>query len=172
MDKFMLSIGFVTCKYDPNFYLQHIGDVLQVILLYIDDILITGSCTKEIGWIKASMHNEFSMIDLGLLKQFLGLKIVQFEAGIKVSQQKYYLDLLLNFNMDECKASKFPFISGIKLGEVDESPLVDCSLYRQLVGSLLYLTHSSPDLAYVVGVVSRYMQQPDEIHWKTTKRIL
>ena len=82
------------------------------------------------------------MIDLGLLKQFLGLEIVQYEAGIKVSQKNYALELLLNFNMDECKASKCPFLSGIKLGEFGESPLADNSLYRQLVGILLYLTHS------------------------------
>ena len=82
------------------------------------------------------------MTDLGLLKQFLGLEIVQYEAGIKVSQKKYVLDLLMNFKMDECKESKSPFLSGIKLGEVGDSPLVDNSLYRQLIGSLLYLTHS------------------------------
>ena len=82
------------------------------------------------------------MTDLGLLKQFLGLEIEQFDAGIKVSQSKYVADLLLNLNMVECKESKFPFLSGVKLGEFGSSPLVDNSLYRQLVGSLLYLTHS------------------------------
>ena len=112
------------------------------------------------------------MIDLGLLKQFLGLEIVQSEVGIKVSQQKYALDLLLKFNIAECKASKFPFLSGIKLGEIGDSPLVDSSLYRQLVGSLLYITHSRTDLAYVLSVVARYMQKPHYIHWKESNRIL
>ena len=117
-----------------------------------------GSCTKEIGSIKASLHSEFSMIDLGLLKPFLGLEIVQYEEVIKVRQHKYASYLLLNLNMAECKAPKFPFLSIIKLGEIGDSPLVDCSLYRQLVGSLLYLTHTIHDLAYVVSVVERYMQ--------------
>ena len=79
MANFLLSLGFVRCKSDPNVYLQHIGNVLQVIVLYVDDILITCSCTKENGSIKSSLHNEFSMIDLGLLKQFLGLEIEQYE---------------------------------------------------------------------------------------------
>ena len=74
--------------------------------------------------------------------------------------------------MVECKATKCPFLSGIKLGDFDASPLVDSSLYRQLVGSLLYITHSRPDLEYVVGFVSIYMQQPHEIHWNDAKRIL
>ena len=82
------------------------------------------------------------MTDLGLLMQFLGLEIDQSEVGIKVSQPKYFVDLLLKFKMAECKASKCPFLSGIKLGEFGASPLVDNSLYKQLVGRLLYLTHS------------------------------
>ena len=93
------------------------------------------------------------MYDLGLLKQFLGLEIEQFERGIKVSQQKYASDLLLNFKVVDCKASNCPFLSGIKLGEFGDSPLVDCSSYRQLVGSLLYITHTIPDLSYVVCAI-------------------
>ena len=104
--------------------------------------MIIGSCTKEIGLIKSSLHSEFSMTDLGLLKQFLGLEIEQSEAGIKISQQKYVADRLLKFKMVECKAAKCPFLLGIKLGEFGESPLVDSSLYRPLVGSLLYIIHS------------------------------
>ena len=97
------------------------------------------------------------MTDLGFFRQFLGLEIEKSEAWIKVIQPKYFADLLLNFKMAECKASKFPFLPGIKIGEFGASPLVDNSLYKQLVGSLLYLTHSRPDLEYGVGVVSRYM---------------
>ena len=125
--------------------------------MYIDAIFIKGICTKEVGSIKASLHSEFSMTSLGLLKQFLGLEIEKYKRGIMIIKQKYDSDLLLNFNMAECKASKFPFLSGIKLGVVGDSPLVDSSLYRHLVGSLLYLTHSRPNLASVVGVVERYM---------------
>jgi hypothetical protein len=65
-----------------------------------------------------------------------------------------------------------PFQSGVKLNATCTSPEVDATLYRQLVGSLLYLTHTHPDLSFVVGLVSRYMQTPHEIHWKATKRIL
>jgi hypothetical protein len=74
--------------------------------------------------------------------------------------------------MDDCKPAPSPFQSGVKLTSTCTSPEVDAALYRQLVGSLLYLTHTRPDLSFVVGLVARYMQTPHESHWKETKRIL
>ena len=74
--------------------------------------------------------------------------------------------------MADCKEAKFPFISGIKLGEFGDSPLVDYTLQWQLVGSLLYLTHTRPDLSYAVSVIASYMHQKHEIHWKAAKNIL
>ena len=146
MDAFFLSIGFIRCKYDPNVYLQQHDGVFQVIVLYVDEILITGIFNTQIGSIKESLHSEFSMTDLGLLRKFLGLEIEKSKRGIMMSQPKYDSNLLNNFNMAYYKAYKFPFLSGIKLGEFGNSPLVDCTLYRQLVGGLLYLTHIRNDL--------------------------
>ena len=80
------GLGFTRCKSDPNVYLQQNDVNLQVIVLYVDDILITGSCTNLIGQIKSSLHNEFAMTDLGLLRQFLGLKIEQNGKVIMPSQ--------------------------------------------------------------------------------------
>ncbi|XP_057816404.1 secreted RxLR effector protein 161-like [Cryptomeria japonica] len=74
--------------------------------------------------------------------------------------------------MSDCKPTPTPFLSGEKLEDGQDTPLVDCTLYWQFVGSLLYLTHSHLDLSYAVGVVSKYMQEPHELHWKATKRIL
>ena len=108
--------------------------------------MITGSFIDDIGSIKSSLHSEFSMTDLGLLKQLLGLEIEQSDAGIKENQPNYVAYLLLKFKMVECKTSKCPFLLGIKLGDFGASPLLDNSLYRQLVGNLLFLTHSRLDL--------------------------
>ena len=94
------------------------------------------------------------------------MEIVQYEAWIKVSQQKFVANLLMKFKMADCNAYKCPFLSGIKLGEVGDTPLVDCSLYRNLVESLLYLTHYRHDLAYDVGDVELYMRNHHDIHWK------
>ena len=74
--------------------------------------------------------------------------------------------------MMDCKAAPFPFLSGISLEEGNSTPEVDSTIYMKLIGSLLYLTHSRPDICYGVNFVSRYMQQPHEIHWRVGKRIL
>jgi hypothetical protein len=74
--------------------------------------------------------------------------------------------------MDDCKPTPSPFQSGVKLSATCTSPEVDATLYRQLVGSLLYLTHTRPDLSFFVGLVARYMQTPHESHWKVAERIL
>jgi hypothetical protein len=74
--------------------------------------------------------------------------------------------------MTDCKSALTPFLSGVELEYGGETPLVDITLYKQLVGSLLYFTQSRLDLSYAVGVVSRFMQEPHELHWKAAKRIL
>ena len=89
-----------------------------------------------------------------------------------VTQYKYISYLLFNFNMAECRSAPFPFLSGISLEEGKSTPPMDCTIYQQLIGSLLYLTHSQPDICYTMNTVSRYMQQPHDIHWKVSKRIV
>jgi hypothetical protein len=74
--------------------------------------------------------------------------------------------------MTDCNSAPTPFLSGVKIEDGGMTPLVDNTLYRKLVGILLYLTHSKPDLSYAVGTVSRFMQEPHELHWKAVKRIL
>jgi hypothetical protein len=74
--------------------------------------------------------------------------------------------------MTNCNSAPTPFLSGVKIEDGGTTPLVDNTLYRKLVGILLYLTHSKPDLSYAVGTVSRFMQEPHELHWKAVKRIL
>ena len=76
------------------------------------------------------MNHAFSMTDLGLLSQFLGLKIAQSQHGIKVNQSKYALYFLNKFNMKDCKLSKTPFLLGVKLEEAGSSPMVNNTLYR------------------------------------------
>ena len=112
------------------------------------------------------------MVDLGHLHYFLGLQFLQTKGGIFLSHYKYACDLLHRFHMEDCKPAPSPFQSGVKIFSTCTSPKVDATLYHQLVGILLYLTHSHPDLSFVVGHVARYMQTPHESHWKAAKRIL
>ena len=114
--------------------------------------LITGSSKKEIASLKDAMKHAFSMTNFRLLSQFLDLEIAQSQHGIKVHQSKYALDFMKKFNMKDCKPSKTPFLSGVKLEEAGSSPMVNNTLYRQLIGCLLYITHTRPDLYYAVSV--------------------
>ena len=106
IDGFLLSLSFIQCKYDTNVYQKLIDGSLMIIFLYLDDLMNIGSSKKEIASLKDAMNHAFSMTDLGLLNQFLGLKIAQTKHGIKVHQSKYSLDLLNKFNMKYCKPSK------------------------------------------------------------------
>ena len=102
----------------------------MIIVLYVDDLLITGSSKKEIASLKDAINHEFSMIDLELLRQFLGLEIDQYQHGVKLHQSKYGLDFLNNFNMKYCKPRKTPFLLGFNLEEAGSSPMVNNTMYR------------------------------------------
>eukprot|EP00253_Pinus_taeda_P013728 PITA_13728 len=115
------------------------------------------------------------MTDLGHLHYFLGLQVLQSKEGISLSQSNYAYDLLRHFHMEDCKPAPSPFQSRAKISVTCTSPEVDATLYRQLVGKLLYLTHTRSDLSFVVGLIgliAQFMQNPHESHWKVAKRIL
>jgi hypothetical protein len=147
-------------------------DSLLLLFLHIDDLLIIGCSTSTIVVVKRIIHDKILMMDMGLLHFFLVLEISQDASSIKLSQAKYARDLLEIFHMTDFKSALTPFLSRVKLEDGGDTPLVDNTLYKQLVGILLYLTHYKPDLSYAVGAVSRFMQEPHELHWKDAKRIL
>jgi hypothetical protein len=119
-------------------------DSLLILVLYVDDLLITGSSTSSIATVKRILHGRFLMMDMGPLHYFLGLEIHHDAPCIKISQSKYAWDLMERFNMTDFKSSPTPFISSVRLEDGGDTPLVDNTLYRQLVGSLFYLSHSRP----------------------------
>jgi hypothetical protein len=172
MDSYLRSHDFVRCKYDSNVYMLTTTDYVMILLLYVDDILITGSSVSSIALVKDILHDRFSMTDMGPLKIFLGLEISQDAFDIKLSQANYVRYLLDRFHMTDCKSAPTPFLSGIRFEDGRDTPLVDNTLYRHLVEILLYLTQTRPYISYAVGEVSIYMQEPHDMHWKATKLIL
>jgi hypothetical protein len=172
MDSYLLSQNFVCCKSYSNVYMLRMVDSLLLLVMYVNDLMIIGCSTSAIAADKKILHDRFFMTNMGPLHFFLGLKINQDASSIKLSQSKYARDLLERFHMTDCKSAPTPFLSEVKLEDRKETPLVDSTLYRQLVGSLLYLTHCRPNLSYAVGAVSKFMQEPHELHWKVAKHIL
>jgi hypothetical protein len=157
MDSYLLSNDFVRCKSDSNVYMLRTTDSVMILVLYVYDLLITGSSASTIALVKDILHDMFFMMDMGPLHFFLGLEINQDAFGIKLSQDKYVRDLLDRFHMTDYKSAPTPFLFGIRLEDGGDTPLVDNTLYRQLVGSLLYLTHTRPYISYAVGEISIYM---------------
>ena len=101
----------------------------MILVLYVDDLIITGSTSSIIASVKTSLQDRFSMIDFSLLHYFLGIEITQSSVGITLSQPKYALDFLSRFYMSDCKPSPTPFLSDVKLEAKCTTPLVDATLY-------------------------------------------
>ncbi|KAK6138834.1 hypothetical protein DH2020_027421 [Rehmannia glutinosa] len=115
---------------------------------------------------------SFQMKELGQLKHFLGLEIDRTQEGIFLCQQKYSKDLLKKFGMIGCKPISTPMEPNSKMCAHEGKDLEDTTMYRQLVGSLIYLTLTRPDISFSVGVMSRYMQNPKKTHLEAVRRIL
>jgi Reverse transcriptase (RNA-dependent DNA polymerase) len=145
---------------------------LLFVALYVDDLIFMGNNEEMIKDFKEVMTQEFEMTDLGLMKYFLGLEVRQEKSGIFVSQEAYAKDILKKNKMKECNPVATPMKLGTKLSKFDGGDHVDASKYRSLVGSLRYLTCTRPDIAYSVGIVSRFMEEPNHSHLKAIKRIL
>ena len=128
-------------------------------MLMILSLLVVSN---HINHVKSSLKKKFEMTDLGHLHYFLGLQVLQFKEGITLSQSKYACDLLCHFHMEGCKPAPSPFQFGVKLSVTCTSPEVDATLWCQLVGKLLYLTHTHPDLSFAVSLFDWFVHQPHE----------
>ncbi|XP_039121527.1 uncharacterized mitochondrial protein AtMg00810-like [Dioscorea cayenensis subsp. rotundata] len=121
---------------------------------------------------KEEMMKTFEMSDLGELKYILGLEVKNLNDGLFVSQHKYAANLLNKFGMENCNSATTPMNTNEHLQLHDDSENVCSTKYRRIVGGLLYLTHTKPDLMFAVSTVSRFMSSPSSHHYGALKRIL
>ncbi|XP_037497309.1 uncharacterized protein LOC119371385 [Jatropha curcas] len=121
---------------------------------------------------KRSMKIEFDMTGLGRMKYFLGLEIFQNSDGIFLSQRKYALEVLQKFGMHNSTAVYNPIVPGVKLVKDESGATDEKTYYKQIVGSLMYLTATRPDMMFTVSLVSRYMDSPTQLHFQAAKRVL
>lgn len=143
-----------------------------VVCLYVDDLLVTRSLTKEIEEFKMKMKNELKMTNLGNLGYFLGLEFVQTEDGIHMHQRKYILETLERFNLKNCNNTSIPVMANLKLSYQQEETKVDATLFKQIVGTLRYSCNSRPDISFGVELISRFMHDPRQSHLAVAKHIL
>jgi histone deacetylase 1/2 len=143
-------------------------------LVYVDDIIVAGSCPRTIDRLLQSLLQCFPVKDLGRLEYFLGIEAVYNSGGIILSQRKYALDLLHRAHMENCKAVSTPMSVTDKLSRESGQALSadDTLKYRSMVGGLQYLTLTRPDLSFAVNKVCQFLAQPTNVHWEAVKRIL
>ncbi|KAK8956512.1 hypothetical protein KSP39_PZI000036 [Platanthera zijinensis] len=172
IDHYFITQGFYRSKCDPSLYTKHTPEYQLLICLYVDDLLIASDSSEQIKNFKAQMHLKFEMSDLGLAQYFLGVQIKQSTSGIFISQYKYATEVLQKYQMEECNPSLTPMDTKTCLKKEEQEDSIDEERYRSLVGSLMYLTNSRPDLEYAVNQVAKYTNHPTKIHWLAIKRIL
>ena len=156
------SRGYSHSDSDYSLFYRKAGVSLVFVVVYVDDIILTGTDVNEISSLRNFLHDQFKIKDLGKLHYFLGLEILYRHDGVIVSQRKFTSDLLKDFDMLSCKTTSSPLDYTEKLKATDGKLLTDPTQYRKLIGKLNFLTNTRMDISYSVQHLSQFMQSPRE----------
>ena len=165
------AAGYVQSRADYSLFTKTQGKSFTALLIYVDDILITGNDSMSITEIKKFLHSKFRLKDLGDLKFFLGIEVSTSKNGIFISQRKYALEIIEDAGLIGAAPIDTPMERGLKLTDNGDL-LKDPGRYRRLIGRLIYLTVSRPDITYSVHVLSRFMHQPRKLHMEAALRVV
>uniref|UniRef100_A0A2N9EH43 Reverse transcriptase Ty1/copia-type domain-containing protein n=1 Tax=Fagus sylvatica TaxID=28930 RepID=A0A2N9EH43_FAGSY len=168
----MHQFGFSSNPHDTSLFIRQSEKGMILLLLYVDDIIITGDDHSSISNFKQFLHQQFEMKDLGHLSYFLGLEVSSDFTGYYLSQAKYAFDLLSHAGMTDTKVVSTSLEMNARLTPLDGTPLSDATLYRQLVGSLVYLTVTRPVIAHAIHLVSQFLAVPHFTHYAAVIHIL
>ncbi|GJU15008.1 retrovirus-related pol polyprotein from transposon TNT 1-94 [Tanacetum coccineum] len=161
------KIGMV----DNTLFTKKKSSNIIIVQIYVDDIILGSTCQDMCDEFAKIMHDEFEMSMMGELNFFLGLQIKQMEDGIFFNQSKYIKEMLKKFGLEESKPMKTPMSSDTKLTKDEECESVDSTKYQGMIGSLLYLTASRPDIMFSVCLCARFQEAPKTSHLEAVKRI-
>lgn len=167
-----MTLGFERSKIEHAVYRREKDGTFLLVGVYVDDLIITGSSVDDITEFKAQMMSMFSMSDLVLLSYYLGIEVKQATGMITLCQCSYACKVLESAGMARCNPCLTPMENRLKMTKKDNSAAVDATEYRSVVGSLRYLVNTRPDIAYAVGIVSRYMEALTSQHMVAVKHIL
>jgi histone deacetylase 1/2 len=143
-----------------------------VILIYVDDIIITSNSSTAIHYVLQDLCSDFAVNELDDLSYFLGVEVLCSTDGMYLTQRKYVAELLNRTHTAEAKPCTSPMSTTFHLSAIEGAKFLDPSLYRQIVCSLQYLAFTRPDLSFSIHKVSNFMHNPLEPHWQVVKRIL
>lgn len=168
----LIEYGFTECHADHSLFVHSRDSIFLAVLVYVDDLVIAGNDASACTNFKQYLSKCFHMKDLGSLKYFLGLELARGPSGLFMCQRKYTLDILNECGMLACKPCSFPMEQNHRLALAEDSPYSDPSQYRRLVGRLIYLTITRPEITYSVHILSQFMQAPKQEHWNAAMRVL
>jgi len=172
LSSFLIDNEFIRGENDTTLFTKKRDGSLLVVQIYVDDIIFGSPNAALAEEFSSLMSSEFEMSMMGELNFFLGLQIKQLVDGTFVSQTKYAKELIKKFGMIESNTSKTPMATNANLDSDPNGTSVDITQYRAMIGSLLYLTASRPDIMFAVCLCARYQANPKELHLKAVKRIL
>jgi len=162
LSNFLLSQGYERGKTNKTLFIKNSCNDIILVQVYVDDIIFGSNNESLCEQFVATMQGEFEMSMMGELNFFLGLQVKQVEHGIFLCQTKYCRELLKKFNMENCKEASTPIATGCYLDADETGVDVDQTKFRQLIGSLLYLTASRPDIMFSVCLCVRFQAKPKE----------
>ncbi|GKC01284.1 retrovirus-related pol polyprotein from transposon TNT 1-94 [Tanacetum coccineum] len=171
LSRFLLDNKFSKGAVDPTLFTRKTGKHILLVQIYVDDIIFSSTDPKACDIFSNEMSSKFQMSMMGQMSFFLGLQVSQNPGGIFINQSKFALEILKKFGMDSCDPVDTPMVDRLKL---DEDPLgipVDQTRFRSMVGSLMYLTASRPDLVFAVCMCARYQASPTKKHLEALKRV-
>lgn len=168
---YLVTVGFKNSLADASLFVYHCGTSYVYLLVYVDDILITGK-TELVNKFIHCLAARFSLKDQGEINYFLGIEATRTSTGLHLMQRKYIKDLLHKTNMLTAKPVTTPMSPMPKLTINSGTALDDASEYRRVLGSLQYLSLTRPDIGFAVNRLSQFMHRPTDVHWQAAKRIL
>lgn len=164
--------GFEQSVKDYSLFTFDKRNIQIYVLIYVDDLIITGSSLEVIEEFKGYLSSCFHMKSLGVLKYFLGIEVARTPAGIYLCQRKYAMDIIVETGLLGAKPASFPLDQNHKLALTKTDLLPDPTLYRRLVGRLIYLGNTRPELTYAIHILSQFMQAPRQAHWDATTHVV
>ena len=164
-------MGSVKSEENTNLYYLVVGGEVLILILCVNDLFLTGSLGLR-EECKRDLAADFEMKDLGLTHYFLGMEVRQTDGEIFIGQGKYCIEILRRFEMEDCRAMSTPMITNWRKIDASKEKDVDPTLYRQLIGSLMYLVNTKPNISYAVNYLSQLVVEPKGVHWMAAKHTL
>lgn len=168
----LLQYGFSQTYSDHSLFVYSRNKVTLRILVYVDDLIISGDSTDAIRSFKTYLSTCFYMKDLGALKYFLGLEVARSPQGLYLCQRKYTIDIITECGLLGSKPAGSPMDQNHKLAKSESAFLTDPEKFRRLTGRLIYLLATRPDLSYSVHILTQFMQKPQEEHWLAALKVV